>query len=71
MAVGQQGDEQAFDHGILANHGLADFIAEFLGQAGPVIIMRSEEPDEWRIVLKRWRFDSVVYDKFPWDEKFG
>ena len=36
MAVGQQGDEHALDDGILANDGLPDFSAEFLGPSGTV-----------------------------------
>ncbi len=34
MAVGQKRDEQALDDRILADDGLADFFAEFLGPDG-------------------------------------
>jgi hypothetical protein len=30
VAVGEEGDEQTFDDGVLADDGLADFVAEFL-----------------------------------------
>ena len=36
MAVGEEGDEQALDDGILADDSLADFCAEFLGPSGAV-----------------------------------
>ena len=36
VAIGQQGDQQAFDDGILADDGLPDFSAEFLGPRGTV-----------------------------------
>ncbi len=35
VAAGEQGHEQPLDDGILADDGLADFIAEFLGPGGP------------------------------------
>ncbi len=34
MAVGEEGDEQALDGRILADDGLADFFAQFLGPDG-------------------------------------
>jgi len=34
VAVGEEGDEQALDDGILADDGFADFVAEFLGPSG-------------------------------------
>ncbi len=34
MTIGQQRDEQALDNRILADDGLADFFAEFLGPGG-------------------------------------
>jgi hypothetical protein len=34
VAAGQEGDEEPLDRGVLADHGLADFIAEFLGPSG-------------------------------------
>ena len=41
VAVGEQRDEQALDDGVLADDGLADFFAEFLGPSGTWIM------DEW------------------------
>ena len=34
VAAGEQGDEKPFDDGLLADDGLADFFAEFLGPSG-------------------------------------
>ena len=34
VAVGQEGDKQALDDGVLADDGLADFVAQFLGPGG-------------------------------------
>ncbi len=34
VAAGEQGHEEPLDRGVLADDGLADFIAEFLGPSG-------------------------------------
>jgi hypothetical protein len=36
MAVGEEGDEEALDGGVLTDDGFADFSAEFLGPSGTV-----------------------------------
>jgi hypothetical protein len=46
VAVGEERDQQAFDDGFLADDGLGDFGAEFLGPSGTV------EHERWGTLKK-------------------
>jgi hypothetical protein len=55
VAIGEEGDEQPFDGGVLTDDGFTNFSAEFLGPSGTVEHVRNRGSEFWERRVKKER----------------